>query len=286
MNVLYMRRLFTAIFISLFTLCAVAQVAPNASIVTSTTLFCTGVPITYSAVSSSTSNLTYTWAVVPVKGLTSFTDLNSPTLSLTFSGASNYTVYLNMADNAGLTRTVQTTVQPARSAIASFNASLNVVGYPTQLVLTNYSTNNLKHYWKFSDNTLDSSYNVVKEYSKSGNYSVSLLAYGARGCDDTATYDFRISDSSSLTLPNIFTPNGDGFNDVFKPITRGISTLKAWVYNRNGVLVCAWDKPKGGWDGHSTSGEECSDGVYFIALDAFGFDGKAYNVKGTITLIR
>ena len=279
-----MRNIYT-VLIALFSICANAQVSSTASIVTSTTLFCTGNPITYSA-SSVATDLTYTWSVVPSKGLSSFTNLHSSTITLTFSGIVTYTVYLNTSDVTGLVSTSQATLAPGRSAYAAFNASLNAVGYPTQLILTNYSTYSLKHFWKFNDNTTDTSLNLVKEYARSGNYSVSLFVEGAKGCNDVSNYDFRISDSSGITLPNVFTPNGDGSNDVYKPITRGISGLNAWVYNRYGVLVCTWDKVKGSWDGYSTSGEECSDGVYLIAINAFGFDGKIYKLKGTITLVR
>jgi len=287
MNVLFMRNLFKVTIIALFSMCASAQVAPSASIVTSTTLFCTNVPITYSAQTTGT-DLSYTWAVVPSKGLTSFTDLHSPTVTLTFTGTITYTIYLNVSDASGITSIKQTTVTPNRSAHASFNASLNSVGFPSELTLTNYSTYSLKNYWEFNNDSKqrDTSFSLQKEFSSGGSYKVFLFAYGVKGCNDSARYDFWISDSSGVTLPNVFTPNNDGANDVFIPITRGISDLRAWVYNRYGVLVCAWDKPKGGWDGHSTSGEECSDGVYFVAVDAFGFDGKIYKLKGTVTLIR
>lgn len=278
-----MRNLFKVFCFCLFSLVAGAQ---TVTIATSTSLFCTGKPITFSA-STEASNLSYTWAVIPTKGLSSFTDLNSPAVTLNFSGTVTYSVFLNYIDNSGVTRVVLKTVTPGRSAVAAYNASLNAVGYPTQLVLTNYSNNSLRNYWTFSDSpTADSSYSLVKEYSKSGNYSVLLFAYGAKGCHDSTRYNFRISDSSGITLPNIFTPNGDGNNDAFTPTTRGISSLSAFVYNRTGIVVWSWDRPKGSWDGRSTSGEECPDGVYFITLEAMGFDGKSYKMKGTITLIR
>lgn len=281
----FMRRLFTVFIISLLAMNARAQVAAGATIVTNTTLFCTGTPITYS-LSSAAQGLSYSWSVIPSKGLSSYTDLNNSDITLTFSGIVTYTVSCTITDDSGASRTIHTTVTPARSAIASFNASLNAVGFPTQLVLTNYSSYSLKHYWRFNDNSVDSSENVIRDYTAGGSYSVTLFVLGSKGCNDSSSYRFRISDSSSISLPNVFTPNGDGVNDVYIPVTRGIASLKAWVYNRNGILVCTWDKPKGGWDGHSTSGEECSDGVYMVAVDAFGFDGKAYHLKGTITLIR
>lgn len=280
-----MRNQFTAILILLFSMGLKAQIDPGAVIVTTTSLFCTDVPITYS-VNSTAENVSYLWSVVPAKGLSSHSELNRPHVTLTFSGSATYSVFLTISNSSGETQVLNTSIKPNRSARASFNAQLNSAGYPVQLSLTNYSTYSLKNYWKFSDNTVDSSFHAVKGYPVSGSYSVTLIAYGVNGCNDSSSYHFRVSDSSSITLPNIFTPNGDGVNDVYTPITRGISGLNAWVYSRTGVLVSNWDKPKGGWDGYSTSGELCSDGVYFIIVDAFGFDGKIYKLKGTITLIR
>jgi|GEM_PF-1379334 len=286
MNVLSMGKFFTAIIISLFSLCASAQGPVFGKILTTSTLYCTGTPITLIADSASPAS-SFTWAVVPSKGLSAFTDLNSPTVTLTFSGTATYTVYLNIMDSSGNLKIVYKIISPGRSANASFNASLSSDIYPAKLTLTNYSAHSLRNYWRFSDSSIpDTSFSLVKDYPATGNYSVFLFAYGAKGCNDSASYKFDIAEFSDLTLPNIFTPNGDGINDVYKPVTKGISSLNAWVHNRYGVLVCSWDKPKGGWDGHTTSGEECSAGVYFITLEALGFDGKTYKLKGTITLIR
>lgn len=281
-----MRNFFTLILIVLFSICVKAQVGSMATIVGSTTLFCTNSPITFSALPSPGSSLSYTWVVSPAKGLTSYTDLHNPSASLTFSSTSTHTVYLYVSDPSGVISHTYTTLTLNRSANASFNATFNSIGYPTELVLTNYSSNSLKNCWKFNGQENDSSINTVKAYPVSGNYTVTLETFGVKGCNDTSSYAFRISDSSSVVLPNIFTPNGDGSNDFYRPITRGINSLTAWVYNRYGVVVCKWDKVKGGWDGHSTSGEECSDGQYFIVLEALGFDGIEHRLKGNITLIR
>lgn len=283
---MYMRNLYKLTVIILFSMCAKAQVAPGASIVSTSSLLCTDAPVTFSALTTGNS-LSYTWAVVPAKGLSSFSDLNSPTVSLTFTSASTHTIFLNVSDNSGHTSISYTTITLNRSPIASFNASFNSVGFPTQLILTNYSSYGLKSYWQFNDSPEpDSSVNVVKNYTTSGNYTVSLIVYGPKGCNAISTYDFRIADSSGVTLPNVFTPNGDDIDDIYRPITRGISSLSAWVYDRQGALICAWDQVRGDWDGYTTSGQECSEGVYFVVLEAFGFDGKQYKMKSTITLMR
>jgi len=128
--------------------------------------------------------------------------------------------------------------------------------------------------------------NVSHTYSASGAYSVQLVAINSNGCSDTASYSFYLSDSSGINFPNIFTPNADGINDVFKPIARGIKTMKVYIYSRYGNLVYNWDAPNGFWDGYTTAGILCQSGTYFYVLEAEGFDGKHYSHKSYLTLIR
>jgi gliding motility-associated-like protein len=266
-------------------LCSLAQVAPTATILPTSTYSCTGIPITYSAIPSR-STATFTWAVAPVSGLVAFSNLYTNTLSLTFSLNITYTVTLFVSDSAGVSSSF-TRIVPARSPKAAFNASLNSTGYPNQLILTNYSSNSTNQSWVYNDvATADTTFDAVKNYANSGSYNVTLIARGAKGCADTARYNFRISDSSGVTLPNVFSPNGDQVNDVYRPIARGIVKLSANVFNRDAVLIASWDRVNGFWDGHTTSGEACDAGTYFIVVQATGFDGKTYKVKSSITLVR
>lgn len=282
-----MRKLYTATFIFLLTICLNAQVASTASIAESSTLLCTNMPLELYAIPSGTnSTLTYTWSISPNRGFNPITNFNSPTLSVTFTNSSAYTINLNSSDGS-TTNLFQKILTINRSAKASFNATFKEVGYPTQLVLTNYSGGFLKSYWRFNDATEpDTLLNTSREYTAPGSYSVTLYTTGVNSCNDSSTYAFTISDVSSIILPNIFTPNGDDVNDVFRPTTVGIKTLKAWVYNRYGNLIASWDKVRGSWDGHTISGEECSEGTYAVVVEALGFDGKEYKLKGFITLAR
>ena len=283
-----MRNLLKLTFVLLFGLSVNAQIAPPAArFIITTPAYCTGVPITFSSVSTGAS-LSYTWAVVSVKGLTSYSHLNSNTLSLTFTNTQTYTVYLNVSNSAGISVSF-TTITISKQPKASFNASFTDATSPkNQLILTNYSTFATKNYWVFDNNFTqkDSSLNASRNYNAGGNYSVMLIAKGTKGCSDTSRYAFTLSETSSLVLPNVFTPNGDDINDVYKPITIGISKLTANVFNRYGVLMGSWDKVNGFWDGHTTAGEPCSSGEYFIVVEAEGYDLKTYKLKGNITLVR
>lgn len=71
-------------------------------------------------------------------------------------------------------------------------------------------------------------------------------------------------------LPNAFTPNGDGQNDLFKPFrTRFIESIDFKVFNRWGQIVFSTQDPSINWDGNNSSGKQVSDGVYFYTCEAF-----------------
>lgn len=92
-------------------------------------------------------------------------------------------------------------------------------------------------------------------------------------------------------LPNTFTPDQDGHNDVFKPrINRFIKTIDFTVTNRWGEIVFQTTDPDINWDGHDQQGRKLSDGVYFYTCRINPFPGKNQdlnnNLKGFIELIR
>jgi gliding motility-associated-like protein len=68
-----------------------------------------------------------------------------------------------------------------------------------------------------------------------------------RGCTLTDTIEYE--ECSEITVPNIFTPNGDFINDYFYPETKGIDTLVIWIYDRWGKRVFKTEDFKTGWDG-------------------------------------
>jgi gliding motility-associated-like protein len=253
--------------------------------VKTTSLSCTGTPVNYS-VSTTRSIVSYTWSVQPTKDLIDHSDFNAPTISLNFSTTTNHTLYLKFTDDTGLPGAAATSIVLYQTPKASFNASFNGPGLPTDLILTNYSSNFSSNFWSFNDTAGDSALNTSRTYTAAGNYSVTLLTFSEKGCKDSSTYDFKLSDFSSLVLPNIFTPNGDGANDIYRPISQGLSSISVKICNRFGVLVTSWTTVNGFWNGYTISGEECSEGVYYVVVEAKGFDGKDYKLNSSIQLAR
>ncbi len=82
-------------------------------------------------------------------------------------------------------------------------------------------------------------------------------------------------------MPNIFTPNNDGANDSWQFSLNGDENINCMIYNRWGLKIFESSKKTIKWDGRTTSGIECTDGVYFYTIET-----KEKNYKGHIQLIR
>jgi hypothetical protein len=268
--------------LALLSFCCRAQTVSPLTIIADSILPCQGNTITY-RVAQQAQLSNFKWQVLPQRGYTSG-NANSPTLQVNYTQALTYTVSVTAFDSVQHQGSIVTTI--SRSATATFNASLVTQGFPNELFLTNYSANFKNLRWLFSEGGSDSSDFVKRAYSASGAHKVLLVAYGQNGCNDTSDYDFYINDSSGVILPNIFTPNNDGVNDVYRPIARGILHLSGRVFSRDRIMLYKWDTVNGFWDGYTTSGMPCTDGVYFVVVDAIGFDNKKYSLSTYVQLMR
>jgi gliding motility-associated-like protein len=125
---------------------------------------------------------------------------------------------------------------------------------------------------------------------------VALLANGQQyilkvasiaGCTSTDTIDVNVYKvKPDLYLPDAFTPNSDGLNDVFRPIPIGMKSLKFFkVYNRLGQLVFSTTIQNQGWDG-TIKGNPQDAGVFVWMAEGEDYLGKVIFKKGTVTLIR
>ena len=103
---------------------------------------------------------------------------------------------------------------------------------------------------------------------------------------DSVTIIVAISESK-LEFPNAFSPNGDGINDVYKAKEghRSIVEFHAYIFNRWGQKLYEWTDPAGGWDG-KFHGSDVKDGVYYVLVKAKGADGRNYNIRKDVNLLR
>ena len=87
-------------------------------------------------------------------------------------------------------------------------------------------------------------------------------------------------------IPNAFSPNTDGKNDVFKITNPNIETIKVTIIDRNGKQVHEWNGINGFWDGKDLNGYDLPKGIYYYFIFAASHNGEALKTKGSITLLR
>lgn len=134
--------------------------------------------------------------------------------------------------------------------------------------------------------------NTDVDFNESGAIHVILYAKFTQGNQEIEAgneedpFTLNISESQ-LQMPNAFSPNGDGINDIYKAKDgyKSLIEFHAYIYNRWGQKLFEWSDPSQGWDG-TYKGKPVKDGVYFCLVKATGADGKKYNIKRDVNLLR
>lgn len=159
------------------------------------------------------------------------------------------------------------------------------------------------HYeWRFTMEGSDTPYliryeeNTEYTFTETGTHRIVLWATFVNNGDTveyTKTYweensPITISIAESkLEMPNAFSPNDDGINDIYKAKSgyQSLVEFHAYIFNRWGQKLYEWTDPAGGWDG-KYKGKDVKQGVYFVLVKAKGADGRRYNIKKDVNLLR
>ena len=128
--------------------------------------------------------------------------------------------------------------------------------------------------------------NTDYTFNKAGSTYVTLYFRLDSALDPvTTTIKVTVSESK-LVMPNAFSPNDDGRNDIFKAKEyQSLVEFHAYIFNRWGQKLYEWMDPAEGWDG-TYNGKPVKDGVYFVLVKARGADGIVYNIRKDVNLLR
>jgi gliding motility-associated-like protein len=106
-----------------------------------------------------------------------------------------------------------------------------------------------------------------------------------RGCEATDTVRVRVIGDFYVFMPNAFSPNGDGNNDLLFPYTNGVKLIEWKLFNRWGEKVFQSNSVTQGWDG-TYRGKEAPMNNYVYTLTVVFLNDKTENYKGTVLLLR
>jgi gliding motility-associated-like protein len=205
-----------------------------------------------------------------------------------------YTVYLKITSDEGCEHdtTMPNLITVIADPVAKFLPSASIIQQPqSEIDFTNLSYNAVRYNWSFStvgvnDDTIGSSTNFNTQFNfiQYGLYNILLTAYNSLNCQDTSLQSVIVTPPQNIFVPNVFTPNGDGKNDLVYPYSQeGVTILSFRIFDRSGEKVHDGLYP---WDG-TFKGKPCMPAVYVYEAEFKQVDG-AENIykKGSITLVR
>jgi|GEM_PF-2694134 len=158
---------------------------------------------------------------------------------------------------------------------------------------TSTSTGNVtKWEWDFNnDGTIDTvgPNPEFRGFPRDGSsFTMKLTITSENGCTKDTVVSVTPSPppTPNIIHTNIFTPNGDGKNDLFHFGTQDLTTIDVQIYDRWGKKVYSWTDVNGSWDGKTLAGKKAAEGTYYYYFTAEGTDCVTYEHQGFFTLSR
>jgi gliding motility-associated-like protein len=217
--------------------------------------------------------------------------------SLTLSNVAAGLYTLQVTDANGCTTNLASSATsfsvPASASVHaqfSTNPSSATGDIPLVVNFTNTSTTTngaLTYIWNFGDPaaTFSTTVNANFTYTQAGSYTATLVAENGL-CKDTARVVIVAETPTTIVIPNIFSPNGDGINDEFFIKSTGLISLTCDIFNRWGQLLHTLTAPDQSWDGITPNGDKAPEGTYMYIFQAMDSTGKEYKQQGTLMLVR
>ncbi len=271
-------------------------VVNNPIVAPTATLDCGANSATVQAFVTSTVSLKYEWydALGLIK--TATLAANSTTAFAPVGNVGEYRIVVTNETNGCKTEGEATVVNGVLTP--AFNMDKTTGFAPLVVTFNNTSfsslgTSSIGSVWSFGNGNTQTvtaanyATPIQQTYNQPGTYTVVLFTSKGQCVDSTAKL-VVVEIPSKLEVPNVFTPNEDGNNDLFFVRMANLTSLKISIYDRWGNLVYEMENSSGNveWDGKNQYGKESAEGTYFYIMTATGKDGKAYDTKGTISLFR
>jgi gliding motility-associated-like protein len=260
---------------------------PLPSFTTSTTNGCSPLSVTF----TNTSNPLGSSCVWYVNGTPAG---NGNTLSEIFTGSSCEDIGIMITDAAGCSQSMTMTdvvcVNPNPSASFSWSPIEPMLG--GTVAFENTSIGGVTYIWDINGQGASGesvSYNVPSETD--GQFTACLEVVGPGGCMDAQCYTVLVSAESYIFVPNSFTPDADGTNDVFAPVIVGLTNDYRYtfrIYDRWGEVIFETNDPNDVWTGNVHGGNFYAQPdayVYEITLQLRAGE-LPFRKVGSVVLIR
>ncbi len=142
--------------------------------------------------------------------------------------------------------------------------------------------------WDFGDQrTTSTELNPMYVYGDTGTYQIILTATSEHQCSDTAYGEVHVSGAVTVYIPNAFTPNSDGRNELFSVSGIGYTELQMIIFDRWGNILFNQTSSNPAWDGMNMfNNSKCQQGIYVYKVIVKNIFNKQQEFKGTVSLLR
>jgi gliding motility-associated-like protein len=226
---------------------------------------------------------TYLWLTTPVQTTQTISNLSAGTYNVLVTDAN------------GCSSQMAVTIATSGKPTAAFTNSPDTVDLlDAQVFFTDLSTGGASTWvWNFgdpNDPTGSTVQNPSHTYSDTGIYCITLIVTDPGGiCSDTTVHCLKVESPFTFYIPNTFTPNMDGNNEIFTGYGTYIKTFHILIFDRWGNLIFESKDINKGWDGkvqNGHSGRLVQEDVYVWKVSVTDFNDKVHNYIGHVNMIR
>lgn len=176
------------------------------------------------------------------------------------------------------------------SPVADFSYTPEVINSlnPTA-VFTDLSTGATGWYWDFGGQGRSFLRNPTYTFLDTGILNIKQVVFHPNGCTDTLIKTIDVEPVVQYFLPNAFTPNYDGKNEVYKPVglSDGVQSYSLTIWSRWGENLFETSDPEDGWNGRkNNTGQEMPVGVYLCVLRYQDARDRPHELREFVTLVR
>ncbi|MCZ2356091.1 MAG: gliding motility-associated C-terminal domain-containing protein [Bacteroidia bacterium] len=207
----------------------------------------------------------------------------NPEQVISFPGAGQYVLTL-IAWAGGCADTLQDTFRFASAPPAAFTWETDTCSREARFF--SGVSDSLDVMWDFGDGEISDANNPVHQFPKIGQFPVRMYVR-SDSCTTVLekSVDLAIPMEQFRFLPNVFTPNGDGFHDFFRPELKKPERFEISIWDRWGNLIWSARNPELFWDG-KVNGRPAESGVYFFVISSLNCIGVQETRQGSVTLLR
>lgn len=181
-------------------------------------------------------------------------------------------------------------VEPLDPPVADFSVSPASGCAPLEVSFVNSSQNTTDYVWYMNNDNMDTLYVNTPGTTVYNQSTVVMMVATRASCSDTAFATITVDPCPFPTVyaPNVFTPNADGYNDLFHLTVENASEVELIITNRWGNVVFQNTAANPTWDGHMSTpgGAEAAEGVYFYKYKVTGVAGDILEGHGFFHLVR